>query len=77
MDHMHLPLATRGKPASIRQLTPDHLKFRIQTLHALAAGLPTWQGAGQMILKLRLPVVALGLAVQGLPPGDVEVEGGL
>ena len=38
-----------------------HLQLRVQALHALPAALPAWQGLGQVLLELRLPVVAFGL----------------
>lgn len=47
-------------------LTPDDtglhgLQLRVQALDALPAALPAWQRSGQVVLQLRLPVVALGL----------------
>ena len=57
-------------------LTPDDtglhgLQLRVQALDALPAALPAWQRSGQVVLQLRLPVVALGLweTRHGMSPG--------
>lgn len=46
------------------------LQLRVQALDALPAALPAWQSSGQVVLQLRLPVVALGLrgASHGMSP---------
>ena len=48
------------------------LQLRVQALDALPAALPAWQSSGQVVLQLRLPVVALGL--RGTSHGDVSIQ---